>query len=231
MSGFHKVLFLSIFLIVICSCSTNTPQVTVEQIMQVDQNESTAESFQVLELDIYTPTATIILPSYTPTLSPTSTSTENNQEGSTSLPASQTPIEEKETPTPSCINQAEFVKILNLGEYTQLKTGEAFARIWRIKNSGTCTWSTSYQLVLIEGDPMGSPERISIPNDVQPGDVIDLRVNGFAPIVPADYFNKWLFQDTQGIQFGIGTNSDEPLTINLIVNQYTELYDPDPPPT
>jgi hypothetical protein len=231
MSGFHKVLLLAILIIAISSCSTNTPQATVEPNLQKDHNETTAQSFQILELDIYTPTVTIIYPSLTPTLAPTATAIENNQEGSTNLAASQTPIEEKDTPTPSCTNQAEFMKILNLGEYTQLKTGEAFARIWRIKNSGTCTWSTSYQLILIEGDPMGSPERIAIPIEVKPGDVIDLRIDGFAPIVPDDYFSKWLFQDTQGKQFGLGTNSDEPLIINLIVNQYTELYDPDPPPT
>ena len=231
MSGFHKIILLAIFIITISSCSTNFPEATVEQNEQMNQNGATAQSFQVLNLDIITPTPTIIYPSPTSTLPPTATELDSSEEVTVNLTPSHTPIEEKDTPTPSCNHKVEIVKILNLGEYSQLKTGEPFARIWRLKNSGTCIWSTNYQLVFSNGDLMGSPEYIPIPVEVNPGETIDLRVAGFAPIVPADYLSEWFFQDTQGILFGLGKDADEPLTINLIVTQYTELYDPDPPPT
>jgi hypothetical protein len=63
-----------------------------------------------------------------------------------------------------------------------LDAGQSFAKIWRIKNTGTCVWSTGYTLAFYSGEQMSGQPSIPLVSVVQPGDTIDLRVDLVAPL-------------------------------------------------
>jgi hypothetical protein len=229
MSEFQKTLLICFFITIFSACSQKNAEFLPSSISPTTAENITHESFQILELDIYTPTPTRFIPTYTLTNTPIPT--EDNESINTDLLISSTPITTTSSATPPCENKAEFVKNINLGDYTQFKTGEPFAKIWRIRNTGTCTWTNKYHIVFLEGFQVGSEDQFSLTSEVLPDETIDIRINGNAPIVPGEYSSYWLLQDEQGDLFGLGNNAEEPLAIIIIVTQYTELYDPDPGPT
>lgn len=143
------------------------------------------------------------LPTLAPLPSPTSISAANTSEPG---PA-----------THSCTNLAEFVKSLSASDNSAFKPEQSFAKIWQIKNTGTCAWTTGYSLVYASGDSMGSPASIPLPNPVNPGETVDLRLNLVAPTTPATYTGNWYIQDPSGANFGLGPDSTQPIALTIIV--------------
>jgi hypothetical protein len=115
-----------------------------------------------------------------------------------------------------CTNRAEFVKNLSIADNTAFKPQQAFAKIWQIKNVGTCVW-TGYSLVYASGESMGSAAVTPLPNEVNPGDTVDLRLNLFAPTEPNTYTGNWFLQDASGIAFGLGPDGAQPLGLTILV--------------
>jgi hypothetical protein len=63
------------------------------------------------------------------------------------------------TVTPSAIpcNMASFIADVTTPDDTSIKVNTPFTKIWRLKNIGSCTWTSGYQLVFDSGDSMGGP--------------------------------------------------------------------------
>ena len=76
----------------------------------------------------------------------------------------------------------------------QMEPGQPFTKGWRVKNSGTCTWDTTYTLTYVPGnDPaarMGG-EPLPITHLVAPGQTYDLEVDLVAPLKPGIYLGVW----------------------------------------
>jgi len=149
------------------------------------------------------------IPESTKTDFPTATPTERYVTATTESSPSPT--------TQLCENKAEFVNSLSLAENSKLKPGELVAKVWRIKNSGTCTWTTGYSLVFVSGNSFSSPEMIALPNSVAPGESVDLRVNVSSPQTYGKYSGTWMLQDEFGDKFGVGEQADQPLLIAIEV--------------
>ncbi len=56
------------------------------------------------------------------------------------------------TTRPVRCNQAAFVKDVTVSDGTVFSPGAEFTKVWRLHNSGSCTWDTSYSLVFVDGD-------------------------------------------------------------------------------
>lgn len=121
------------------------------------------------------------------------------------------------SPMPTCTNQAEFVKHLSIGDFTQLKSGQYFAKVWQIKNIGTCIWTKEYALIFYDGNDMSGPLSIPLTQDVAPGEMIDLSVNLIAPNQVGVQTSNWMLQDNHGQLFGLGEASDQPLAVNIVI--------------
>ena len=52
-------------------------------------------------------------------------------------------------------DRAQFVADVTVPDGTRYDPGATFTKTWRLKNIGTCTWTTSYTLVFDSGDADG----------------------------------------------------------------------------
>ncbi|GAB4493817.1 MAG: hypothetical protein OHK0031_16850 [Anaerolineales bacterium] len=110
------------------------------------------------------------------------------------------------TPTPLPCNLASFVEDVSIPDGTKLVTGAAFTKTWRLKNVGTCTWTSGYALVFERGDQMGGPAAQALTTGtVAPGQTIDISVNLVAPTAPGTYRGEWKLRDSGGVLFGLST--------------------------
>ncbi|MEW5940432.1 MAG: peptidoglycan-binding protein [Chloroflexota bacterium] len=109
------------------------------------------------------------------------------------------------SPTPAC-NRAFFVSDVSYPDNTQVPVKTPFVKTWRLKNTGTCTWTSSYKLVFDSGDRMEGPlEQPLTSGTVAPGQTVDISVNLVAPAAPGTYRGYWIIRDPGGVLFGIET--------------------------
>ena len=102
--------------------------------------------------------------------------------------------------TQTC-DKADFVADVTITDGTEIAAGTAFTKTWRVKNSGTCAWTTSYQLVFASGTQMGAPAAISFPSAVAPGQTMDISVSMVAPTTPNTYTGNWKLRNAAGQNF------------------------------
>jgi hypothetical protein len=95
----------------------------------------------------------------------------------------------------------------------------AFTKTWRLKNVGTCSWTTAYSLVFAGGDPMGAPAAIALPRTVLPGQTIDISVNLIAPAFSGTYRGAWELRNLSGKLIGTGAGFSEPIWVKIKVNK------------
>jgi hypothetical protein len=150
-------------------------------------------------------TATSIAPIATATPQPTATS----------MPTA--------TPTPTEIplpcNRAEFVRDVTIVDGTEFLPGTEFTKIWRLKNTGSCTWTTNYSLVFVNGDRMDG-SNTGLPGSVQPGESINIGVDLVAPDESGTYKGNWMLSNGE-TRFGIGNNADKAFWVEIEVVQPT----------
>ena len=112
---------------------------------------------------------------------------------------------------------AEFVRDVSYPDGSVVSRGENFTKTWRLKNSGTCAWTTSYRLVFVSGEDMNGPVSIPLAFNVPPGNTIDLSVNLEAPSNDGKYRGYWKLRNTSNVLFGIGTQADTAFWVDIKV--------------
>ncbi len=148
----------------------------------------------------------------------------------TNTPAPPTPPPPTSTPTPTTppavptatplpCDWAEFVQHVTVAENTQVYPGSVFTKIWRVRNIGTCTWTSAYTLVFTGGDAMGSVNAVFLPGNVRPGETVDLSITLTAPVIQGVYRSNWLLRNAAGQFFGTGQDAQQPLAIQIQVVQ------------
>ena len=129
----------------------------------------------------------------------------------TELPTA-TPIPETATPIPptpttgsaGCTDIATFVSDITIPDNSPIEAGAAFVKTWRLRNTGTCTWTSSYALVFDHGDKMAGPDVSPFAGAVPPGSTVDLSVSLTAPTAPGTYQGYWKLRNNAGVLFGLG---------------------------
>lgn len=125
----------------------------------------------------------------------------------TSQPEEVTPeptIVVQPTAVPACIDRAAFVSDLTVQDGTIFSPASAFTKKWRIKNTGTCTWDSTYDLVFVSGTAMGSPTAVSFNGSVKPGETVDFAVALKAPSQEGTYTGYWKLRNGDNAVFGFG---------------------------
>jgi ABC-type amino acid transport substrate-binding protein/heat shock protein HslJ len=113
-------------------------------------------------------------------------------------------------PAPVCVDALELVQHVDtpddpVANPPQRNPGQSFTKVWRVRNTGTCTWNSSYQLVYATGN---SPAAImggqpaAVQGQVAPGGTYDAQVNLIAPQQPGTYIGYWQMENGRGQAFG-----------------------------
>ena len=96
----------------------------------------------------------------------------------------------------SCDNSA-FVSDVTIPDGTMIKPGEKFTKTWRMYNSGTCNWTTSYKIAFDSGDAMGGATTV-LPAQVNSGSQMDISVAMMAPTFNGTFKGNWRMQNATG---------------------------------
>lgn len=144
--------------------------------------------------------------------------------------ATETIVLATDTPSPSetptvtatgepCVDKAEFVNDVSIPDDTVFLPGESFAKTWRLKNAGTCTWTTSYALVFVSGDQMGATSPTTLPAEVKPGQEADLSVQFKSPGTPATYRSDWALSNAAGVKIGLKDKPEATFWVQIVVQE------------
>lgn len=104
------------------------------------------------------------------------------------------------TATQNC-DDADFVTDVTIPDGTVLDPNESFTKTWRLKNSGTCSWTPSYAVVFSNGDSMSGPSTQALTGNVNPGQTMDISVDLKAPSSPGNYQGYWKLRNAAGVTF------------------------------
>jgi len=104
-----------------------------------------------------------------------------------------------DTPGVAC-DKATFVSE-TIPDGSDFAPSSAFTKTWRVRNTGTCTWNTSYAIVFDHGDALSAPAAVAFPGVVAPGQEVDLSINMVAPAAPGSYESFWKFRNASGVIF------------------------------
>ncbi len=114
-------------------------------------------------------------------------------------------------------NAAAFVEDVSIADGTVIGAGDGFTKTWRVRNVGSCAWSTSYSLVFVSGDRLDAPSSVRMPGSVAPGQYIDLSVDMNAPDNNGSYQGYWKLRDPSGNIFGNGSQAQTPFWVDIKV--------------
>jgi hypothetical protein len=169
---------------------------------QLTPNASTVEAALIQ-------TATALAAHQTPTLTLTETATPSL----TPLPTNSPQTPTLQATSIPCYN-ATFVKDVTVPEGTVLPAGSRFTKVWRLQNTGTCTWTSAFQVLFDKGDNLGGPASFNLPKAVNPGQTVDISVNLTAPKNNGSFEGFYKLQASNGTVFGSGpSNADFDLDI------------------
>jgi L-cystine transport system substrate-binding protein len=110
-------------------------------------------------------------------------------------------------PTPvGCVDGMQFVSDLSFGDgngtfYPDVNPNQSFQKGWRIRNSGTCTWNSTYSLRFVSGTQMNG-QNTAVQGNVAPGQTFDMWVNLVAPSQPGQYQGIWQMFNGRNLAFG-----------------------------
>ncbi|HEY3310747.1 MAG TPA: NBR1-Ig-like domain-containing protein [Anaerolineales bacterium] len=121
------------------------------------------------------------------------------------------------TPISSSCDRATFISDVNYPDGTIVAPNTAFTKTWRIKNTGSCTWTTNYSLVFASGDKMGGPDSVKLTSTVGPNTSFDVSVNLTSPATIGSYRGFWQFKNDKGQLFGIGYLANKPWWVDITV--------------
>jgi photosystem II stability/assembly factor-like uncharacterized protein len=115
-------------------------------------------------------------------------------------------------------DKATFISDVTVQDGAIFAPGAAFTKTWRLKNSGSCVWTTAYRLVYYSGDQMGAPPAVNLPWGAAPGQTVDISVNMTAPMTATKYRGYWILVNANGQYFGIGAGASEPIWVEINVS-------------
>jgi hypothetical protein len=124
---------------------------------------------------------------------------------------------------PGCVVSAALVGESPPDEIL-LSPGEYFWKTWTFRNTGTCTWNTSYSLVFWDGEIMGGLASYPLTEIVAPEETFDISIYLQAPAAEGIATGYWRFQAPWGEYFGVGPQSISFYAqINVSTNQKYEV--------
>jgi len=231
---FSKMLAIGLFFLwsyTLVGC--NMPGIENSQLgLDVTQARQTVDARLTQAIGL-TPTHDSLSQAQNPTTSPIieNTSISNLASTPTANPAG---TEAAEVPTAGCDQAAAALPKIDISieDDTEMASGEAFTKIWRVVNVGTCSWTTDYDVVFFSGELMDASTSLHLSESVSPNESVDISVNMVAPQEPGTYQGNWKLRNVDGTLFGIGPGGESPFWVRIkVVSAEIETATPTLAPT
>ncbi|MBL8049773.1 MAG: hypothetical protein JNM46_01000 [Anaerolineales bacterium] len=196
----RKPLILTIAILLIVQLACNVPS----------NSASTPDTFATLN-SLYTASALTVEAGGTATPGlPLPTATIGTAQPTNTVNAG-TPVS-----TSKC-DAAQFLADVTYPDGSVVAQNTSFVKIWRIKNVGTCTWTTSYAIVFFGGDAMSAPSAVALAGSVAPGQYIEIPVTLKSPNTDGNFTGYWKLRNASGGLFGIGAQADTAFWVKIKV--------------
>lgn len=205
MSRFTKTtwLLLAFTFIGLTACGGGTP--TEDPSLVYTQIWKTVEVAQTMTALASSPTPSVTI---SPANSPTQQATNTPLITNTPLPGipSATPftISTPTGPQSSACDNANFVSDVTIPDGVEVPAGSIVVKTWRFKNLGPCTWTTGYHLVFsrvsdtLKNSGATPPPPVPFPNQVLPGEEMEISITFTAPTKPESYQIIFVLQNEKG---------------------------------
>ncbi|HEY5982913.1 MAG TPA: NBR1-Ig-like domain-containing protein [Anaerolineales bacterium] len=120
--------------------------------------------------------------------------------------------------------RAEYVADVTIPDGTIVSPGASFWKTWSVKNTGSCTWNSTYKFVFIDGDIMGGGYVYNFPGFAAPNDTVEIPIQLYAPTTTGSYTGYWKIQAPDKTIFGVG-QYDQSLSVSVVVGSGTPAND------
>jgi len=192
------ILVMLIMTSVLVACKPSAPvEPTLDPNVIFTQAAETVAA-QLTRTALSQPTATntaLPSPTITPTIQlPTATTASDS--------TSTTPVVTSaagSTPNP---NKMAFVTDVTIPDGQVIPPGSKFVKTWRLKNTGTTTWTANYRVRLWAGNSYGAPTSFLLAQEVKPNTEVDISIEFTAPSQSGEYISHWILSDDQEANFG-----------------------------
>ncbi|MBN1439024.1 MAG: hypothetical protein JW929_06390 [Anaerolineales bacterium] len=122
------------------------------------------------------------------------------------------------TTTPLPCNWVQFVSDVTIPDNWETTPSDHFTKTWRLRNIGSCTWTSGYSLVFDHGDQMGAPASQQLTTGtVAPGATIDVSVDLVSPAAAGTYQGFFKLRASDSSVFGIGPSADTAFWVKIVV--------------
>ena len=93
---------------------------------------------------------------------------------------------------------AEFSADVTIPDGTDFEPGAEFTKVWRLRNSGTNTWTPEYSFAFLSGEQLSAPAEVPLSANIDPGATVDISVDMIAPQNAGSYLGHWKMRDPAG---------------------------------
>ena len=122
------------------------------------------------------------------------------------------------TNTPLPCYWAQFVTDVTVPDDTQFVAGTVFTKTWRLRNVGTCNWTSGFRLIFDNGDQMNAPFDSQFTTGVvSPGAQVDISVVLTAPTSPGTYIGFYKLRSSDNLVFGTGAKAEGNFWVRIVV--------------
>ncbi len=98
---------------------------------------------------------------------------------------------------------AVYVSDVTIPDGTTIAAGQNFTKTWKVSNTGSCTWTATYQLTFVSGDSLGG-KSTAIGKEVKPGESADISVVLTMTSAAGKITGTWRLANDKGQTFGDG---------------------------
>ncbi len=128
------------------------------------------------------------------------------------------------TATPIPCHWAQYVSDVSYPDDTVVPPSWTIEKTWRLKNIGSCTWTSGYQLIFDHGDRMDAPDWVQLTTGtVPPGGTVDVMVTLHTPAADGTYQGYYKLRSADSHVFGIGASASGAFWVRVKVERKVDL--------
>ncbi|GAB4502798.1 MAG: hypothetical protein Fur0035_23540 [Anaerolineales bacterium] len=121
-------------------------------------------------------------------------------------------------PAATSCDWVQFIADVTVPDGASYQPGVSFVKTWRLKNIGSCTWTTAYNLAFVSGDQLAAPALTALPRSVAPGQTVDVSAAMTAPSAQGTYRGYWQLKNASGVLFGLGSSANKSFWVEIKVS-------------